>query len=202
MSRHFARKAGTASIALLSAVVVTVSTAAAAEGPKTSTVTFYSATQPQVLVTNNAVAATAPKAAKPAHKEFIRATSKKAKDISGYEPSLYRGKYYRSDQESFRRCVMDRESSFGYRAANGSSSARGAYQFLDNSWRDGLVHMMLSESRKTDDGLKKKIKSLRSKPIHHWNRYFQDRSWYTAMNFRGPWSGKHHWNATVPGTGC
>lgn len=136
------------------------------------------------------------------HPEYRMALSDDAQDLKGYEKSLYRGKYYHKDQERFRQCVMKRESHHNYRAANRSSSARGAYQFLDNNWRDGLVHMMLKESKKKDHDLDKKIKKLRNKPIHKWNRYFQDRAFFTALNYNGKWSGKKHWNATVPGTGC
>lgn len=138
----------------------------------------------------------------PLPREYRVAKSDDADDLKGYERSLYRGKYYYKDQERFRKCVMDRESSFSYRAANRVSSARGAYQFLDNNWRDGLVHMMLKESRKKDDQLHKDLKKLFDKPIHKWNRYYQDRAFFTALNYNGKWSGKKHWNATVPGTGC
>lgn len=143
------------------------------------------------------------KAAKPAmHKEYRQAISEDAQDLKGYEKSLYRGKYYSKDQESWRKCVMDRESNFRYKAANSRSSARGAYQFLDNNWREGLVHMMIKESKKKDHGLEKKMRKLFEKPIHRWNRYYQDRAFFTALNYSGKWSGKKHWNATVPGTGC
>lgn len=138
----------------------------------------------------------------PMPREYRVAVSPDAQDLKGYEKSLYRGKYYHKDQESWRKCVMDRESNFRYTAANSRSSARGAYQFLDNNWRDGLVHMMLKESKKKDHGLEKKLKKLFDKPIHKWNRYFQDRAFFTALNYNGKWSGKKHWKATVPGTGC
>jgi hypothetical protein len=134
--------------------------------------------------------------------EFQAAVSRQAKDLKGYERSLYRGKYYYKSQERFRKCVMKRESNYRYKAANRVSSARGAYQFLDNSWRDGLVHMMVKESKKTGDYLKPRAKKLRKKPIHRWNRYWQDRAFFTALNWNGKWSGKAHWNATVKGTGC
>ena len=92
---------------------------------------------------------------------------------------------------------MKRESRFSYRAANKSSSARGAYQFLDSQWRDGLVWMMLKESKKTKDGLSAEIKTLFDKPIHKWSRYYQDRAFYTAWQ-NG--SGKKHWY--YPGHNC
>jgi len=136
------------------------------------------------------------------HPEFLAAVTKDAKDLKGYEKSLYRGKYYYKGQESWRKCVMDRESNFRYKAKNRSSSASGAYQFLDNSWRDGLVWMMIKESKKTDDNLDPYLRDLFDVHITKWNRYFQDRAFFTALNFEGKWAGKKHWNATVPGTSC
>lgn len=206
MWKHFARSAGILSISTILAAVVTVSTAATSGTPDAEavpTVTFAPVPQPlQAKVVQTTVKTTKPKAAKPMHREMRAAISRDARDLKGYEKSMYRGKYYHSDQESWRKCVMDRESNFWYRSANKSSSARGAYQFLDNHWRDGLVHMMLKESKKNNDGLRPKIKKLFNKPIHQWNRYYQDRAFFTALNYNGKWSGKKHWNATVPGTGC
>lgn len=198
MNNIFTRYAGIASIAILLSSVV-IAPAAAAAPPAEDFPTFTNSREGvSVPVLLRPSRGTAPRMSV----EASRAFSPAAKDRHGYEKSLYRGKYYRADQEGFRRCVMDRESNFSYRAANGSSSARGAYQFLDNSWRDGLVHMMRSESRKTNDGLRDDAKSLFNKPIHTWSRYWQDRAWFTAMNYNGAWSGKHHWNPTVAGTGC
>ena len=137
-----------------------------------------------------------------APREYRAAVSKDAHDKSGYEESLYRGKYYYSDQEAFRKCVMFRESRYGYTSTNSSSSASGAYQFLDRQWRDGLVYMMLRESKKYDHNLEDRLKTLFDKPINKWNRYFQDRAFFTALNYESKWSGRHHWNATVPGTSC
>ena len=136
------------------------------------------------------------------HPEFQAAVTKDAKDLKGYEKSLYRGKYYYKGQESWRKCVMKRESNYRYKAKNRSSSASGAYQFLDNSWRDGLVWMMIKESKKTGDDLDPYLRDLFDVHITQWNRYFQDRAFFTALNFEGKWAGKKHWNATVPGTGC
>lgn len=136
------------------------------------------------------------------HPEFQAAVTKQAKDLKGYEKSLYRGKYYYKGQESWRKCVMKRESNYRYKAKNRSSSASGAYQFLDNNWREGLVWMMIKESKKTDDNLDPYLRDLFDVHITQWNRYFQDRAFFTALNFEGKWAGKKHWNATVPGTGC
>ena len=136
------------------------------------------------------------------HPEFQAAVTKQAKDLKGYEKSLYRGKYYYKGQESWRKCVMKRESNYRYKAKNRSSSASGAYQFLDNNWRDGLVWLMIKESKKTGDNLDPFLRDLFDVHITKWNRYFQDRAFFTALNFEGKWAGKKHWNATVPGTGC
>lgn len=124
------------------------------------------------------------------HREHRAALSKDAKDMYGFEPSLYRGKWYTPKFEDERKCIMQRESNFWYRAANKVSSARGAYQFLDNSWRSGLVHMFVKESKKTKDGLVKEARLLRNKPIHKWSRYWQDRAFFTAWRFS---EGRPHW---------
>ncbi len=129
-----------------------------------------------------------------AKQEALSANSAAAADRKGYEPSLYRGDWYTPKAESCRKAIMRRESSFFYRAQNPTSSAQGAYQFLDNKWRDGLVWMMLDESKKNKDGLGKEIRSLRDKPIKKWDRYFQDRAFYTAWRFG---EGASHW-APIP----
>jgi len=90
---------------------------------------------------------------------------------------------------------MRRESGFRYTAKNKSSSASGAYQFLDTQWRRGLVYMMLTESRKTNDGLTEQIKPLFAQPITKWDRYFQDRAFYTAYAHG---KGAAHWAQTCP----
>jgi hypothetical protein len=132
-------------------------------------------------------------------KDYKIAHSKEAQDWKGFEPSLYTGKWFSPRHNKVRKCIMQRESRHNYRAANKTSSARGAYQFLDNSWRVPLTHMMIAESKQTNDGLIPQIKDLRNKPIHKWNRYYQDRAFWTAWRFG---KGAHHWHATVPGTSC
>lgn len=120
-----------------------------------------------------------------------------AKSTNGIHPSLYKGKWYSPKHDDFRRCIMHRESRGNYRAANSRSSARGAYQFLDKQWRDGLVWMMLKEEKRTGGRKKKEIRALRDKPIHKWNRYYQDRAFWTAFR-KG--DGARHWH--YPGSPC
>jgi hypothetical protein len=129
--------------------------------------------------------------------EHRAAESPEALEMMGYMPSLYRGKWYSARWEQARECIMHRESRHNYKAANKSSSARGAYQFLDSQWRDGLVWMMLDESKNEKDGLKDSIKGLRDKPIHAWSRYFQDRAFFTAWRHG---EGRQHWS--LQGSRC
>jgi hypothetical protein len=189
MSNRFTRAASIISIATLSLVVINASEARAA-----------AILTPIPLMQEIMKPQSAPSLVVSA--EFRSAHSRTAFDFMGYEESIYRGIHYRPNQESFRKCVMQRESHFNYRAANRSSSARGAFQFLDNNWRDGLVWMMWKESKATGDGLNTKVRRLFDRPISRWSRYWQDRAFFTAMNINGDWAGKHHWNATVPGTSC
>jgi hypothetical protein len=129
-------------------------------------------------------------------------------EMRGYAPSVYQGKYYRASQEPFRECVMWRESRHRYGARNKSgSSAAGAYQFLDNTWRKrsgSLPWMMHAENKKVYGTAQAKriLNVLRAAPIERWGRAWQDQAFFTALNYNGMWSGKKHWNATVPGTGC
>lgn len=197
--RRITRVASTLSIALIMVATTNLASAVPLAAPEPQEVITSAQETPAQL--NVEAVKFIPKSV-PVHREFRMAISKDAEDRKGYEKSLYRGKFYHKDQEKFRWCVMKRESHHNYRAANRVSSARGAYQFLDNHWRDGLVHMMIKDSKKADDGLHKKMRSLFDKPIHKWNRYYQDRAFFTALNYNGKWSGKKHWNATVPGTGC
>jgi len=124
------------------------------------------------------------------------AHSTAAQDWKGYEPSLYVGQHYDSKWAAVRKCIMHRESRYNYRARSTISTASGAYQFLDSQWRISLTHMMIQESKATADGLIEDIKDLREKPIQEWNRYYQDRAFFTAWdNGRGA----DHWNQTRHG---
>lgn len=125
--------------------------------------------------------------------EYVAATSKAAKDMHGSEPSLYRGKYFYADQEAFRKCVADREGSFTYTVrGGGGNNYYGTYQF-SRAFQNGIPYMMAKESKRTKDGLRAEALKLRSKPINRWNRYWQDRAFYSVLNYNGKWSGKHHW---------
>lgn len=189
------KRYGAASVAVVFVALALASTAQASTAQEDQRNRPVTATVTQVGTQQNA-----PSVMKPVMSaEAIRSMSKESRDMSGWMPSLYRGIWWDSKWKNIRICIMKRESNFSYRAANKSSSARGAYQFLDNSWRDGLVWMFIAESKKTGDGLASEARKLRKIPIHKWSRYWQDRAFYTALR-NG--KGLHHWTHQVPGTGC
>jgi hypothetical protein len=126
----------------------------------------------------------------PMNSEQAKAYSPDARDMKGFEPSLYQGKWFDPGLRKIRKCIMFRESRFDYTARNSTSSAAGAYQFLDKQWRNSLVWMMLKESNETNDGLQDTVKLLRKKNISTWSRYWQDRAFYTAWRHG---EGKAHW---------
>lgn len=101
-------------------------------------------------------------------------------------------------------CVIDRESggtlderTSGQGAANPASSARGRWQFLDNSWRRGLAFMV--KDRLVEHGMpKQQAKQVRiwlqQRSIAQWPGWYQDIGFIEVVE-RG---GRHHWN----GPGC
>ena len=108
--------------------------------------------------------------------------------------STYRGKHWTPALSECRHAIMRRESNFNYRAANSTSSARGAYQFLDSQWRESLVHMMRPEIKRDYPLRRGTLESLTGKPIHKWPAFYQDMAFYTVVVKH---DGIKHW-APVP----
>ena len=108
--------------------------------------------------------------------------------------STYRGAYWTPALSECRQAIMRRESRFNYRAANSTSSARGAYQFLDRSWRESLVHMMRPEIKRDYPLRRGTLESLTDKSIHKWPAFYQDMAFYTVVVKH---DGIKHW-APVP----
>ncbi len=135
----------------------------------------------------------------PKSHEYRVAHSTQAQDWKGFEPSLYTGKWFNPEDENVRECISFRESRHNYRGTNSKSSAQGNYQFIDASWRDSLTYMMIHESRENGDGLISEIRELRNKPISEWNRYYQDRAFWTAWQHG---AGAKHWALTIPTGKC
>lgn len=121
----------------------------------------------------------------------------------GVRASTYRGDHFTRAGERFRLCVIARESRGNYAAANPSSSARGAYQFLDRSWRVSLAHMIRAELR--SEGVSKRearsvFTVLSSNSISRWSRSMQDMAFFLVLNHGRPFSGAKHWY--LAGSSC
>lgn len=114
---------------------------------------------------------------------------RQAANMMGYLPSLYQGKWYMPGREGVRRCIMDRESNFNYRA-NGGGMYFGAYQMSADLAR-GATYMMQSEVAKEmgAEGVAM-LRALRQTPPNNWNRYWQDRAFWTIW---AKGDGAGHW---------
>jgi hypothetical protein len=135
------------------------------------------------------------------HREYRVANSKDARDLSGVEPSMYRGLHFDKTDEPMRKCIIMRESNGIYKITGGGNldgkpggDYQGAYQMTPDLAR-GVTYMMAKESKKTDDGLLSEARSLREKPANKWSRYWQDRAFYTILNYEGDNSGAKHWHS-------
>jgi len=110
-------------------------------------------------------------------------------DRIGFETSLYQGKWYMPNREGVRKCISKIESHHHYKAGSGGYY-RGAYQFSPSLAR-GVTWMMQPEVKNEmgDSGVDL-VQALRVTPMNEWNRYWQDRAFWTI------WSngkGKNHW---------
>ena len=115
--------------------------------------------------------------------------SPQAKDRIGYLPSLYTGKWYMPNKEKVRKCIILRESHAYYGST--SSIYHGAYQ-MTAALGDGAAWMMQKEVRKElgDSVGIKLMRDLRRTPVQKWNRYWQDRAFWTIWRHG---AGAHHW---------
>ena len=138
----------------------------------------------------------------PKHREFRAAASKGAGNLSGFKPSMYRGRHFNKADESLRECIIARESRANYDGKGGGNldgipggDYQGAYQMTPDLAR-GVTYMMAKESKRTKDGLLSEARSLRNVPANKWSRYWQDRAFYTILNFEKHRSGAKHWDST------
>lgn len=118
-----------------------------------------------------------PRAAQTASRSQVRVVKVAAWKTRGVQSSAWQGKGYSPRWENVRKCIVHRESRGVYTAKNRHSSAMGAYQFLDRSWRKPLAKKI----HKTE---------LRSVPIRKWSRVDQDRAFWQVWN-NG--KGRSHW---------
>ncbi len=120
--------------------------------------------------------------------------SPQALDKSGIEPSLYRGRFYRSAIEPKRLCIVRRESEGHYFSVNHTGKYRGAYQVSPELAR-GATWMMLPEHEQLLGSARAQalMAQLRTTPFDRWTRYWQDALFSTVMNWKYTGSGAKHW---------
>ena len=112
----------------------------------------------------------------------------RARDRKGYEPSLYQGRWYMPKREAVRRCIMRRESWHNYRAHGGRWT--GAYQMSRALARGATWEMQPEVKRDFGEAGVAILRELRRTPMWKWDRYWQDRAFWTIWR-KG--KGKSHW---------
>lgn len=187
---------GASSIALIGIGAGTWAAAsAAAELPETTVASVV----PQAVVAPQAVPtarqiALQQQAIRQAQFAYFTTKSPQTRDLKGYEPSLYRGKYYRASVEKRRKCIVIRESEGRYTAVNPTRKYRGAYQVSPELAR-GATWMMLKEHKALmgEERAKRVLAELRAKPMNTWPRYWQDAAFSTIHNWKHTGDGAAHW---------
>lgn len=117
--------------------------------------------------------------------------SEASMDRKGFRQSLYQGKWYMPAKEDRRQCISKREAHHNYGAVSAGGLYRGAYQF-SNALARGATWMMQPEVRKEmgEAGVDL-VQELRKTPMNQWNRYWQDRAFWTIW---AKGRGSHHWH--------
>lgn len=117
--------------------------------------------------------------------------SELSNDRKGFRPSLYQGKWYMPAREDRRQCISKREAHHNYGAVSSGGLYRGAYQFSAALAR-GATWMMQPEVRKEmgEAGVDL-VQELRKTPMNQWNRYWQDRAFWTIW---AKGRGANHWH--------
>lgn len=106
--------------------------------------------------------------------------------------SLYRGRWFKKDHESHRRCIRDRESNDHYGAVNGTGTYRGAYQMspalgVGAGW---MIQKDLKREGVSHRQAKRIGERLRSTPVNQWAPYWQDYAFWIVWD-KG--EGRSHW---------
>jgi hypothetical protein len=111
---------------------------------------------------------------------------------TGVRGSAYKGKYYRQHQETFRKCVGEREGRFQYWGTGSMGYYEGTYQMTDALFT-GAAWMIGRELKTTYKNWEVVRGQLLDTPGHKWGRFWQDMAFYTVLNWRGPGVGASHW---------
>ena len=176
----------------LGAVLAPAVAAAEADSATTSNVTPVPNpdTAETPAVTSQNVSRTAQNSAIERERNYARGLGL-AGDRYGIRPSLYRGSWYSPKAEKHRICIAKRESHGNYKARSSGGVYQGAYQ-MNRGLARGATWMMQPAVRKQfgDEGVRILAK-LRKTPVVQWNRYWQDRAFFTIWR---DGRGKSHWS--------
>lgn len=117
-------------------------------------------------------------------------------DLRGFQRSLYQGRWFLPKYERVRKCISWRESHHKYEAVSSGGLYRGAYQ-MSRALGIGATWMMQKEVRRDfgDVGVEL-LQQIRQLPINQWNRYWQDRAFWTIWR-NG--EGRDHWGGVAAG---
>jgi hypothetical protein len=182
------RRIGASALAVVALLTVSSAIAGSAQAGVAASVTAEDVFVP-VGDGEQAPAETGPTAQETADREAALARgSRQAADLRGFMPSLYQGKWFKPGKEDVRRCIVLRESHANYRATNGTY--HGAYQ-MSAALARGATWMMQKEVRREmgAEGVAI-LKALRKITPNKWNRYWQDRAFWTIWR---DGAGARHW---------
>jgi hypothetical protein len=105
-------------------------------------------------------------------------------------PTKYVGHYYQvSPQEDLRRCIVWRESSNNLEAISPGGHG-GLYQLTPELWVGAVWMMRAAPGERITKAERLKLQAI---PVWEASRYWQDRAFYTVLNYEGPRSGLRHW---------
>ncbi len=184
----------TRAVALATAVALTVTGLLAAEASAAPQALTASATSTLLVDANPAKKDPQPNARRLAREAALARGNRAAADLVGYMPSLYQGKWYMPRKEAIRRCIVLRESHANYRVV-GAGTYFGAYQ-MNRGLAISATYVMQKEVRR-EMGKKaaKIVRALRKTNPNNWNRYWQDRAFWTIWHHgagAGHWGGGSH----------
>ncbi len=108
----------------------------------------------------------------------------------GYRLSTYTGNYFDKRFEQYRLCVVQRES--GGRYAESSGGHIGAYQFSYSLAAQALRAMRAEVEESYGAPGLAALDRLSGKPMHTWNRFWQDTAFWTIFAGGRGWS---HWSS-------
>lgn len=188
------RQIGVSAVAVVALLALTPALSGVAHATAPAAVVAEDVFYPEGQGPDDDTTTDAPKADEPApaagddREAALARGSRLAADLMGFMPSLYQGKWFMPGNESVRRCIMMRESNGNYRATSGTY--HGAYQMSAPLAR-GATWMMQKEVRREmgEEGVRI-LQALRSTTPNTWNRYWQDRAFWTIWR---DGAGSGHW---------